>query len=76
MGLSYPNVRNMEDQSPQTTIDLIVELRERLSSKALTIGRRPSPGTWPITTKKSCRSTPSTGICAGPGMSSQCRTSA
>jgi hypothetical protein len=35
MGLSYPIVPGKEDQSPQTIIDLIVELRERLSGKGL-----------------------------------------
>lgn len=44
MGLSYPNVRDKEDQSPRTTIDLIVELRERLSSKGL--DHRPQTIAW------------------------------
>jgi hypothetical protein len=44
MGLSYPIVRDKEDQSPQT---IAWHLAHHL--------------------EKSCRSTPSTGVCAGAG---------
>lgn len=40
---------------PETTVELIIELRKDLPAKAWTPGRTPSPGTWSTTMGCGCR---------------------